>query len=295
MKFSHLLLALMVTAIWGINFSGIKLGVGSVDPFILAGLRFVFCVFPVIFFIPKPDVPMKTVATYGVLFGVGVWGLVNLGIQLGVSAGVASLTLQLSAFMSVFMGYFFLNESITRFKLVGFVLSLIGLGLIFSVTDGSVSTIGLAMVLLGAFFWSSTNIIIKKSGAKKVFSFLVWGSLFSPIPLFVAGFFTGGSQAYVSLVENMDALVAGSVLFQAFFATLIGFFVWNYLLGIYPVSSVAPISLLVPGFGFLSSAIFFGETIGSTKMIACLLILAGLIISLFGDRLAIIMKPARSL
>lgn len=36
MKLTHLLLAVMITAIWGVNFSVIKLGLQAVDPFILA-------------------------------------------------------------------------------------------------------------------------------------------------------------------------------------------------------------------------------------------------------------------
>lgn len=36
MKLPHLLLAVLITAIWGINFSVIKLGLHAIDPFILA-------------------------------------------------------------------------------------------------------------------------------------------------------------------------------------------------------------------------------------------------------------------
>jgi len=54
--------------------------------------------FPLVFFLPKPDVKLSIVALYGILFGVGLWGMVNLGIHLGASAGVASLLLQLSAY-----------------------------------------------------------------------------------------------------------------------------------------------------------------------------------------------------
>lgn len=43
MKTRHLLLAISITAIWGLNFSVIKLGLGTVEPLILAGLRFTLC------------------------------------------------------------------------------------------------------------------------------------------------------------------------------------------------------------------------------------------------------------
>lgn len=65
MKIRHLLLAISITAIWGLNFSVIKLGLTTVDPFILAGIRFTLCALPAIFFIPKPDVQWRYIASYG--------------------------------------------------------------------------------------------------------------------------------------------------------------------------------------------------------------------------------------
>jgi len=41
MRIKHLSLAVLVTMIWGLNFSVIKIGLGSFDPFLLAALRFV--------------------------------------------------------------------------------------------------------------------------------------------------------------------------------------------------------------------------------------------------------------
>ncbi|HIO97839.1 MAG TPA: hypothetical protein EYG71_07935 [Leucothrix sp.] len=47
-------LALLITAILGVNFSVIKIGLSSLDPFTLSGLRFLLCAFPLVFFIKKP-------------------------------------------------------------------------------------------------------------------------------------------------------------------------------------------------------------------------------------------------
>ena len=56
MKLIHLLIALGVITVWGLNFSVIKLGVNEMDPLILTGLRFTFAALPAILFIPKPKV-----------------------------------------------------------------------------------------------------------------------------------------------------------------------------------------------------------------------------------------------
>lgn len=277
-------LAVFITAIWGINFSLIKLGLISLDPFTLAGFRFLLCAVPLVFFIEKPDVSMKYVALYGLIFGVGLWGMVSLGIFFGVSAGIASLTLQFSAFLTALLGFVLLNENISYMKIGGFLLAFIGLLMILTITDGSVTYSGLALIILGAFSWSLANIIVKKSGTRRVFSFLVWSSLFSPIPLFILGAMTQDKNIFESLLQ-IDANAIYSIFFQVYPTTLFGYWAWNSLLKKYPASTVAPLSLLVPVFGLIGSVVVFNETLGVTKLIAGFLILGGLIISVLGERI----------
>ncbi|CAH2778340.1 MAG: unnamed protein product [uncultured Paraburkholderia sp.] len=50
----------------------------------------------------------------------------------------------------------------------------------------------------------------------------------------------------------------------------------------YPVSTVAPLSLLVPIFGMLGSTAIFGEHVGLTKILATLFIVLGLAIGMYG-------------
>ena len=284
MKARHLLLAIAITAIWGANFSVIKLGLTSVDPFILAGIRFTLCALPAIFFIAKPDVPWRYIVGYGLVFGIGLWGVVNLGIQSGLSAGIASLVLQFSAFFTILLGSWLFKESISRFQYAGMGLALCGLLSIVSIVDGTVTTAGLTLVLLGAVAWSAANLINKKAKTTQVFAFLVWSSAFSPIPLFALDYAVNGSTGYSALVNQIDYRAVLSILFQVYPNTLFGYWVWNSLLKRYPVSTVAPLSLLVPVFGLLGSAMIFNETLSLNKIAAVVLIVSGLGVGLYGQR-----------
>jgi len=277
-------LAVLITAIWGLNFSVIKIGLSSLDPFTLAGLRFLLCAFPLVFFIKKPDVPMKYVVIYGLTFGIGLWGMVSLGIHFGVSAGMASLVLQMSAFLTVILGVVLLKDGIDKIKILGFIIAIIGMGFIASVTDGSVTVLGLLLILFGALAMSVTTIIVKISGAKRIFSFIIWSSLFSPIPLFVLAYFTQGQNVFSDFAANIDDKAIFSILFQVYPTTLFGYWVWNSLIDKYQVSRVAPISLLVPIFGLLGSFLIFKEQIGVEKIIAGVLIMIGLLISTFSHK-----------
>lgn len=296
MKPLHVVLAVLITAIWGVNFSVIKLGLATVDPFILAGIRFSLCALPAIFFIRKPDVPWRYIIGYGLVFGIGLWGVVNLGIKAGLSAGIASLVLQFSAFFTILLGGWVFKEALTRFQILGMLIALAGLLCIIKISDGSVSVPGVLLVLVGAASWSVANVINKKASTKDVFGFLVWSSAFAPIPLFALDYAVNGSAGYTAFVHQVDTTAVLSILFQVYPNTLFAYWIWNSLLKTYPVSTVAPLSLLVPIFGMLGSVMVFNESVPVSKVLAVVLIVLGLAVGLYGQRIfnAMFVRPART-
>ncbi|CCV44931.1 EamA family transporter [Yersinia enterocolitica] len=294
MKLTDFLIALLITAIWGVNFSIIKLGLITADPLILAGIRFTLCALPAVFFIKKPDTSWRYIVGYGLLFGIGLWGSVNLGIKAGVSAGIASLVLQFGAFFTMVLGAFLFHENLSKYQYIGIIVALLGLTSIIFISDGSVTFIGLALVLCGAIVWGLVSIIIKKSDTKLVFSFLVWSSLFSPIPLFILSYLFNGPSGFTELAIHFNTTTLFSILFQVYPNTLFAYWVWNSLLTKYPVSVVAPLSLLVPIFGMLGSVMIFNESIPSGKVIAMIFIISGLIIGLYDKQLMSVLKRKSS-
>lgn len=281
------IIAILITFMWGVNFSFIKLGLASLDPFMLAGLRFFLCAIPLVFFIKKPDVKFIYIVSYGLFFGVGLWGILYLGMHFGISAGVASIVLQLGVFFTVILSYFILKEKIDIYNKIGFILALSGILLVFLVTDGTVTLLGMLFVILSAVSWAILNIIIKKANTKDVFAFLIWSTLFPPIPLFLLAYFMQGDIVFINFFENIDTNAIISIVFQVYPTTILGYWVWNSLLTKYPVSIVSPLSLLIPIFGLLGSFVLFNEEIGIYKIVASLIILLGLVINTFGNRMFI--------
>ncbi len=281
MKKSHLFLALLIMLIWGCNYSVIKLGLDTLDPFMLTALRFLLCAIPLIFFLKRPKGHMSACILYGVIFGIGLWGVVNLGIFLGISPGLASLLLQISAILTVLWGVIFLNESFTRIKYLGMVFILTGLLIIIFSTPGKTSLLSIGLILFGAFSWSLCNLIIKKNKPENLLSFMTWSSLFSALPLFILTYLVKGSTPFLHLAHDLTAQAVFSIFFQAYITTIFGYGAWSFLLKKYPVSQVAPLSLLIPIFGFLSAYWLFHETLSPIKIISVLIILLGLGIFLF--------------
>jgi hypothetical protein len=65
---------------------------------------------------------------------------------------------------------------------------------------------------------------------------------------------------------------------------MFGYGVWAILLARYPAATVAPLSLLVPVFGFGASALLLGEPLPGWKLGATALIMAGLAVNLLWVR-----------
>ena len=70
------------------------------------------------------------------------------------------------------------------------------------------------------------------------------------------------------------------MLWQSVGNTMFGYACWAWLLSRYPAATVAPLSLLVPVFGFGASALLLGEPLPAWKIEATLLIMAGLAVNL---------------
>ena len=64
-------------------------------------------------------------------------------------------------------------------------------------------------------------------------------------------------------------------------ATHFAYWGWNTLLKAYPVSTVAPLSLLIPVFGIASSMLMLDEHVSLTNLIAIVVIIVGLAVGLY--------------
>jgi O-acetylserine/cysteine efflux transporter len=277
MKRFDLVVGALVTIMWGANFSVIEMGLKDLDPFTLTFLRFLLCAIPAIFFVPRPkDIDIKYLAIYGVLFGAGMWWVVNFAMYRGLSAGLSSVFLQFSAFFTIILSWIAFNEKINAIHAAGMTLSIIGLIGIFLLSRAPSTTIGIALVLLAACAWAACNLIVKYQKPKNMVAFIVWSSAFSAPAIFVMTLLVKGTAPFVAIKDNLTTAAAISILFQAYITTILGYMVWNNLMKRYPSSEVAPLSLLVPISGMLSSYIFFDEHIDRHRMIAIALVITGL-------------------
>lgn len=285
MSYAHLLLALSVVFVWGTNFVVIRWGLDGLPPFLFAALRFTLSALPWLLVIRRPAVPWHKLAAFGVLLGVGQFGLLFLAMRGDISPGLASLVIQMQVFFTIGLSLLVLGERVRGFQLAGLALGVAGLAVIASHLDATLTVKGLVLVLSAAFFWACANMVVKTVGRVDMLGFMVWTSLFAVPPLLALSWWLEGPQAMLAGVSHAGLGVWASVLWQAVGNTLFGYGAWNWLLARHPAATVTPMALLVPVFGMGASALSLGEALPGWKLAAGALVLAGLAVIVLWPRL----------
>ena len=281
----HFVLALAVAAVWGTNFAIIKVALGSLPPLLFAALRFALALVPAVFFLPRPTVPWRNLALYGLLIGVGQFGLLYLAINGHISPGIASLVVQIQVFFTIGLAMRLARERVRPFQWFALVLATAGIAVIVLHTDGSTTLLGLALVLLAALAWAGGNMTAKQGSPSNILAYVVWSSAFAVPPLLALSLVFEGWDAVSAGLRHADAATWGAVLWQAWGNTLFGYAAWGWLLARHPAATITPMALLVPVFGMATAALWLAEPLPGWKLAAAGLVMAGLALNLLWPRL----------
>lgn len=284
MSFKDFCILLGLMFLWGVNFIAIKIGADQFDPFLLTALRFFFAAFPLILFIKMPAAAFRWLLAYGISFGLGVWGMMVLSISLGLSAGMAGLLLNMSIISSLFIAIFALKENVGWPQYTGVTLSVVGVLFAIQTQDGSVPLNVLPLTLIAAVSWSVMSLIVRRAPTTNIFSFSIWGMAMASVVLLIAAALHSGKHL---LEEQFTLDVWGSILFQAYPTTLLGYWIWNRMIVKYGMSKVSMFPVITPLVAMLASIVVYQEQIDIWKSTAFMLILSGFICYQLKPKIAI--------
>ncbi len=290
----HQLLAFIVTFIWGTNFVFIKFGLEELPPFLFATIRFILVVIPLVFFLPKPKVSWWLIAAYGLFIGFGQFGLLFYAMQSDITPGLASLVVQMQVFFSIIFAIFLFKESVAPIQWLALVISFAGIALIASKVGGQTTTLGIVLVLTAAMSWALGNMVVKKAGTVDIIAFLAYSSIFAVPVLGVMSLYLEGWDTIKSSLQNASMISVYVVLWQTIGNTLIGYGLWNFLLNRYSAATVTPWALLVPVSGMAASYFMLDEPMPAWKLIAAVLVIAGLVVNIYASQSAV-RKPKNKL
>lgn len=274
---SQLALAGLVILIWGSNFIAVKWGLDRMAPLALCAWRFLFSFIPVCLFLRPPRGHMRLVIAFGILTGLGQFGLLFIAMEHFISPAMASVVVQAQAFFNVALAGIVLKEGIRPSQILGCIVAAAGLVVIGLYGGASATLIGVLLTLSAGLSWAVANVIVRKCDYRgDLLNFMVWSSLFATLPLASLSLALEGPTALLLPVTQFDWNLAALIAWQAYANTVFSYAVWNALVRRYSLSRIAPLTLLIPVITIALAVVLLDEKLTGWKIVSAALIITGI-------------------
>ncbi|QBX55258.1 EamA family transporter [Nocardioides seonyuensis] len=304
MPLRHVLLAVLVSVLWGLNFMAIHASLQQFPPLFLVGLRFLVIAVPAVLLIPRPDVPLRWLVGYGLGFGTLQFIGLYLGMAAGFPAGLASLVLQASAPFTVALGAALLRERITPRQVLGVVVAVAGLALVGVSRASATSWWPFLLVVLGGLGWAFGNLASRQAAAPNPLHLTLWMSVVPPVPMFALSLVVEGPQqigdALASSVSPAAVLAWLGLAYTVVAGTVVGSGIWVWLMARHAAGVVAPFSMLVPVTGILAGWVLLDQSPTLLELAGGVLVVGGVLWATVRRRPTVVVpvpaaEPARTL
>lgn len=272
---------LIVYIVWGSTYLAIRVVVGTMPPFLAAGVRFVLAGAVLMLILAVRHGPSSLKLTRRELGSTALIGLLllcigNGGVSFGeksVPSGLAALVVGVIPLMVLLIRRF-TGERVPGSALVGVMVGFVGLGVLVvpSGLDGSVNAFGMVALLVASLAWSigsflSRRIPLPRNPLISTAYQLLTGGLFLLVVAAPSGEwrFDASQFSLASLASLAYLIVAGS---------LIAYTAYTWLLQHAPISRVAtyayvnPVVAVVLGYFILNEPVTLADGIGAALIVA---------------------------
>lgn len=292
MSLRYILLALVVSFCWGGNFTAVKVGLEHFPPYLMLALRFAAVALVLLPFFPKRSIRLEFAFKIAFILGTVHFALVFGAMAMGIDIPTAVITVQLGVPFSCILSAIWFNDRLGAWRSGGLAIAFVGIILIAGTPNVTANFFAFCMVMLGAFAWALSNVMIKKEGAVNILEMLGWMSLLAVPQLLLVSFAFEANQWELVMTTTWQAALA--IGFSAIFSTVIAYGLWYYLLTHCEVSQVTPFNLTVPVFAIALGQIWYPVELTPQMLTGGLITIAGVaIIVIRRPRLATIGRGKR--
>jgi len=270
-----------VVVVWGFNFIATRMVLEIFSPAQMAFARSVLTLAILLpWWKPFKPIPLKLLAA---AFSIGVLAFYLLyeAIDMTESLTTVAVGTQLMPPLTAILALLFFHERISAGKWLGILIATAGAIYLAGASTSTMSINALGLTVLSIFFYSIGSIVIGKSSSVSAWRILAWISVISLLPL---GLITMASGPLYPDLAQMQIRHWLAFLFAVIISGLLGQAALFYLYGKYPVSSVAPLALLIPLFTGLFSILIYGESITFSLMLGGAIVLFGVWVQQRGSR-----------
>jgi len=289
----ELLAIVCIVLIWGSNFVAMKIGLLGFTPLQLGAGRYLFGALPLLLLVPRPRLHWRWIALYGMVQGVGQFGLLFVSLRIGMSAALASVLMQTQVFFTALFSLLVLAERPGRPLVAGMLLAALGLGcfaLSFAAAGGGASEttpLGLILCVGAAAMWAASNIVVRLAQQDApgfdTLGFVVWTSAVPVLPFVVLGLLLDPPAARLSWLEAPGKSWI-ALAYIGWGASIVAYTLWNGLIRRHGANRVAPFSLGMPVVGLLCGMLLLGERISGWQWAGIALTVSALGVVVLGGR-----------
>lgn len=265
-------IALLINLIWGSSFAIAGYAMSFYTPIFLYSLRFLITGIATTPFNSFPKTAIKKIFLISIFESIMLYGIA-LTIK-NVDSSTSAILSRLDIIFTISLGFIFLNEKI-NFKIIfGILLAFLGAYIL----SGGVQPSGLKYISLLIFcsiFSAIANILTKTIKGVDNRAIVSWMSLFIGIELLIVSLLTEHNFIIKTLNYKAILLTLYLGLVPCYFAYL-GLY---HLLRKYDTTKVMPYNFIRPVLAIFAGFTLLNETITIYKILSCILIILGIIIS----------------
>jgi O-acetylserine/cysteine efflux transporter len=276
----HILGALVVAFVWGLNFVAMKTAFVEIPPFLFLVLRLVVTVFPLILFVPRPKVAFSLLFWISVCQWILHFSFLFSGMYTGLSAGITALLLQSQVIFTILLTCYFYKSRPSAWQIIGLTVSFSGLILLTTHGNCSANWIGVLLICGAAITVSVTNLLFKAVPKDvSMAPIIIWSSALAiPQAIIMAFFFEGWDLMQASLMGiTWNSIFA--LAYTVYISTMVGVVTWARLMQQADPLKVVPFTLLAPVIAMSSGYLLLSENLTWIDVIASIVIISGLLVN----------------
>ncbi len=263
--------------IWGLNWVVMKTANTYFPPILFVTWRFAsgaLILLAVALWrkIPLPDAKFLP---WIILTGVLQLTINNVAAQVGmmsIGAGMAAVLNYTAPLWTAILAHFALDEKLTRRKVVGLIVAVVGLYVLMGL-QGVEDLTAAFVILAGAVALAFSNIFVKLRLSKcDMIQLTTWQMVFGAVALVIySSLFPQGEINWC-----LPAILC--IIYNGALASALAFLLWNVVLTHLQAGTASVATLVAPAVGVLGGVIFLGEPFTAHIVLGIALIFAGIIL-----------------
>ena len=282
MPYRHVLIVVLVPIIMGFGFVISKPAMEFFPPILLNGLRWSLSGLIMFWFFPFPKKYFKQIFFIALIGCTIQYSLTYSGLKI-VDASSATLFVQAEVPFGLLVAFLILGEKPSIRNIIGVIIAFIGIYILTGDPKLEGKLIGVILLLLGAFTWAFAQVLAKPISQKmNALTLTAWIGVFAGPQSILASTLIEGNPIEFIMSANLMAWII--MLYLALIMNVLGYSLWYFVLGKYPVNFVMPGLLLLPVAGLLTAVLLLGETLTFYNLLGGSVVIVGVALILINKR-----------